>query len=142
MIGAVIVAVVVLGPAALLIHTTSTIGHSLKNVAIGTLRTIHGVQVTFKARYGRFGTLKELADAGLISPHYASGKPIRGYIYSDSDVSENTFCIHADRQSNDAGESDFSLTESGDIYFIRSKAKGTVPRGAGKKMVFANESQQ
>ena len=142
MIGAVIVAVVVLGPAALLIHTTSTIRHSLKNAAPGTLRTIHGAQVTFKAHYGRFGTLKELADAGLISPHYASGKPFNGYAYSDSDLSENTFCIHADRQSNDAGESDFSLTESGDIHFIKSLKPGTVPRGAGEKMVFANESQQ
>ena len=96
------------------------------------LKGLHDSQLRYNSAKGRFGTLKELTEAGFITDlRYASGKPVNRYIYSDSDVSADTYCLHADRVSNSSGNHDFNISEDGIIYFIKSKTKGTVARGAG-----------
>jgi hypothetical protein len=96
------------------------------------LRTIHQSQASFNTAKNRYGTLKELAEAGYIQDKsYASGKAISGYIYSDSDVAADTYCVHADRESNGTADKDFNITEEGVVHFVESKTKGTVARGEG-----------
>jgi prepilin-type N-terminal cleavage/methylation domain-containing protein len=100
--------------------------------AINSLRSIHNSQAHYNSVKNKFGTLRELTDNGFITDKsYASGQPVSQYIYSDSDVSVDTYCVHADRQSNGSGNRDFNVTEDGVVYAIESPTKGTVARGAG-----------
>jgi prepilin-type N-terminal cleavage/methylation domain-containing protein len=102
-----------------------------ETAAVQSLKNIHNSQATFQGLRGRFATLKELADNELLDKGYANGTPVNGYIYKDSDVSPDTYCIHADRASDSTANRDFNITERGTIYYIESPSKGTVERGAG-----------
>ncbi len=44
-----------------------------ETAAIQTLRTVHNNQAQFSAMKGKFGTLADLKEAGLIDANYASG---------------------------------------------------------------------
>ncbi|HZS04863.1 MAG TPA: hypothetical protein VFD58_08525 [Blastocatellia bacterium] len=110
--------------------------------AVQSLKTIHATEETFKSSKGRYGTLRELADARLIDRIYVSGRAVNKYIFSDSDVSADTFCIHADREKSSASYRDFNITESGDVYYIKSKNKGTVPWGEGTPILRDDGSSQ
>lgn len=99
--------------------------------AIKTLGTIHITQEQYQARNGRFAMLRELAEAGLIDVKYAKGGPVAGYVYSSSDVSASTHCVHADRANVRCSYRDFIICEDGVIRFIEAKTKGTVRRGEG-----------
>jgi hypothetical protein len=101
--------------------------------------TIHRGQAEFLRLKGRLGTLKELADSGLIEKEYAAGKPINGYIYSETGLSSDTYCVHADRESGKSGYRDYNITESGEIRYIESETNGTVPRNGGRPMHTAPE---
>lgn len=102
-----------------------------QTAAINQLRTIHQQQAQFNEMKGRFGTLDELVNAGLLDRELLGSKPISGYRYTDSDVSENTYCVHADRISDNAAAMDFVLCEDGIIRYVESKTKGIVKRGEG-----------
>jgi hypothetical protein len=97
-----------------------------------TLRTIHNSQAQFQATKQRFGTLKELNEAGQIDSSYANGIPVYGYIYTSSDTTAETYCVHADRANDKCGSRDFIVCEDGIIRFIESENKGAVRRGEGK----------
>jgi len=101
---------------------------------IESLRTIHMRQADFLRLNGRFATLKEMADLGLIDMNYEIGKPVYRYIYSESDISSDTYCVHADRESGTAGYRDYNISESGEIRYIESETSGTVPRNAGIRL--------
>ena len=99
--------------------------------AASSLVTIYDDQMRFKETNSRFATLKELAEAGLLDQTYADGKATSGYVYSTSDVSDKTFCAHADRASDSAGTRDFIVCEDGAVRSKASKTRGTVKRGEG-----------
>ena len=102
-----------------------------EEAAVKALRAIHESEQQFQASKNRYGTLKELADAGLLDKSYASGQPINQYIFTDSEVGTYRYCVHADREYNGSGNRDFNITERGIISYIESKTKGTVQRGTG-----------
>ena len=62
---------------------------------------------------------------------YASGNPISQYVYSDTDVSADVYCVQATRQSNGSGDRDFNITEKGIVNYVKSATKNPVPRGEG-----------
>jgi len=100
--------------------------------AIQSLRSIHNSEAKYNSLKNKFATLAELVEIGdLTDKSYSSGKPINQYIFSDSDIGVDAYCVHADRQSNGSGTRDFNIAEDGVVYFIESKAKGTVAKGAG-----------
>src|SRR5262245_27134037 len=99
--------------------------------AASSLATIYEYQMRFKETNSKFATLKELAEAELLNQPYADGKPIGGYVYSISDLSDKTFCVHADRASDNAGTRDFIVCEDGAVRSKASKTRGTVKRGEG-----------
>ena len=103
-----------------------------ETAAIQSLQEIHRAQASYYSSRGKYGTLNNLVESELLRPNYGEGKTIGGYTYSTSDVSTNTFTVHADRASDGDGYSDFNVTEKGDIYKIESKTKGSVPRGQGQ----------
>ncbi len=107
-----------------------------ETAAVGTLRTIHGAQATFSAQKGRFGTLKELAEAGVISKQYAEGKPVKEYIFTDgiTEPDSSKFCVQATRKSDSSAWSDFNITEKGDIYYLRAATKNPLPAGEGQPL--------
>ncbi len=82
-----------------------------QTAALNSLRTIHNIQAEFKAMNSRFATLRELAESGLIDQPYADGSVIRGFVYSSSNVSAETYCVHADRVCDSTG-STFAVTPS------------------------------
>jgi len=99
---------------------------------IQILRTIHNSQEQYFATLSRFATLGELAASGMIDTAQANGSPIYGYVYSSSDVTAETYCVHADRANDKCGSRDFIVCEDGIIRFIESENKGAVRRGEGK----------
>ena len=102
-----------------------------ESAAIQTLRTFHTNQAQFLAIHSRFGTMKELAATGLIDSNYASGLTISGYAYSTSDVSAETYCVHASRAADDCGSRDFIVCEDGVIRFVESETKIDIRPGEG-----------
>jgi len=102
-----------------------------ETAAIQSLREIHNSQATYQALRGRFATLKELVDNELLDKGYAAGTAINGYVYKDSDVTPDTYCVHADRASDSTANRDFNITERGIVHYIESPSKGTVERGSG-----------
>jgi hypothetical protein len=102
-----------------------------QTAALNSLRTIHNTQAEFKAVNSRFATLRELAESGLIDQPYADGSVIRGFVYSSSDVSAETYCVHADRVCDSTGYRDYVVCEDGAIRYVESATRGTVRRGEG-----------
>ncbi|HEX4951300.1 MAG TPA: type II secretion system protein [Blastocatellia bacterium] len=103
-----------------------------ETAAIESLREIHRAQAQYYSAKGKFTNLNELVESEMLGRKYGEGKTISGYTYTSSDVTPNTFTIHADRSSDGDGYRDFSVTEKGDIYQIENKTKGTVARGQGQ----------
>src|SRR5215468_10753645 len=108
------------------------IDHFRESAAIQTLHTIHNSQEQYFATLSRFATLEELAASGQIDTSYANGSPISGYVYSASDITAKTYCVHADRANDKCGSRDFIVCEDSIIRFIESENKGAVRRGEGK----------
>lgn len=100
--------------------------------AIESLKSIHNSEAHYNSLKNKYGTLQELTEGGFITDKsYASGKAVSQYVYSDSDIGVDAYCVHADRQSNGSGNKDFNITEDGIVYFIEGKTKGTVAKSAG-----------
>jgi len=96
-----------------------------------SLITIRQVQAQFEAKNSRFATLKELAESGLLDQKYAGGTVVGGYVYSSSDISEKTYCVHAVRTGATVSNYDFVVCEDGIIRCVDSKTPGVVKRGEG-----------
>ena len=136
--------VIALGAVLFLIGIVGTLGVMQLNrflkaghhsTAIASLQQIQKAQNEFKAKYKKYATLQELVEVELIRPSYLTEEGTQGYKYSDTDISADTFCIHADRIKNGMGNKDFHVTESGDIRFIETRINGTVPRGQGRAYI-------
>ncbi len=110
-----------------------------ETAAMQSLQEIHRAQASFYNSKGKYGSLDNLVEAELLRPSFGEGKKISGYVYTSADVTSNQFTIHADRDSDGDGYSDFNVTEKGDVYKIENKTKGTVPRGQGQ-LVGSNDS--
>jgi len=102
-----------------------------ETATLNSLRIIHQNQAQYSVMRGRFGDLKELAEAGLLDRSYANGDVISGYVFSSSSVSNATFCIHAVRARGSVASRDFVICEDGIIRFVESKTPGLVKRGEG-----------
>jgi prepilin-type N-terminal cleavage/methylation domain-containing protein len=110
----------------------------LDNIRLGretatleSLRTIHNSQAHYSALKGKFGTLKELNEAGLVDANYANGVAVSGYIYNSTEATPDRYCVQATRQSNSTAYKDFNVIEDGTIRFIESKTPSPVPHGGG-----------
>src|SRR5262245_29223864 len=105
------------------------------------LRIIHSGQALFLVREQRFGTLKELSEAGYIDSKYASGAPVNGYIYTSvGETTEDKYCIQATRQSSSTASRDFNVIEDGAIRFVESKEPSPIPHGKGAPLAGAGLS--
>jgi type II secretory pathway pseudopilin PulG len=102
-----------------------------ESAAIQTLRTIHNSQAQFQATKQKFGTLKELSEAGLIDANYANGSPVSGYIYTSTEVTEDSYCVQATRQAPSTASRDFNMIEDGAIRYVESKTPSPIPHGEG-----------
>ncbi|NOT60005.1 MAG: prepilin-type N-terminal cleavage/methylation domain-containing protein [Acidobacteria bacterium] len=99
--------------------------------AISSLKTIHNAQAQFNGTRGRFGTLKELSDAGLLETSYSSGNPVNQYRYTSPIAEADKYCIQATRQGPGAGARDFNMIEDGTVRQVFSKAVNPIPHGEG-----------
>jgi hypothetical protein len=98
-----------------------------QKAAISQLYKIREAQEQTKTSHGRYGTLVELAEAGLLDAGIAWGS--NSYFrYWVSDLTPTTFCAHADRQSAQAGNCDFNLCEDAVLSSRCDKKLGSVPR--------------
>jgi type II secretory pathway pseudopilin PulG len=110
------------------------IRHTQESEALNSLRAIHNSEMTFNSVKSRFAKLKELWEAGFLDHNYMNGVAVNGYVYSSSDVSEKTYCVHAVRTDPAIGSSDFIICENGIIRYIESKTPGLVKRGEGAEL--------
>ena len=68
--------------------------------ALAALHAIATAEQTYSiSNSGEFGTLKQLAGAGLLPAHYAGDKPLKDYIIT-VDVSANAYKCNADPDSS------------------------------------------
>jgi prepilin-type N-terminal cleavage/methylation domain-containing protein len=102
-----------------------------QTATVESLRTIHNQQAHYSALRGRFGTLKELGEAGSINSNYASGNPVSGYIYTSPEATADKYCVQATRQSAGTAFIDYNVIEDGTIRFVESQSPGAVPYGEG-----------
>lgn len=106
-----------------------------ESTAIQTLQDLHNNQAQYHTQNGKFATLDELASSGLLSQALYDGVtgnvPVNNYLYSISDVSETTFCLHARRASASAANKDFVVCEDGILRFAESNTPQTLPRNSG-----------
>jgi prepilin-type N-terminal cleavage/methylation domain-containing protein len=102
-----------------------------ETAAIGSLRTIHSQQAHYLALRGRFGTLKELGEAGNIGSNYASGEPVSSYIYTSPEATADKYCVQATRESAATAYKDYNVIEDGTIRFLESQNPSAVPYGEG-----------
>lgn len=109
--------------------------HFRETDALRTLRTIHSVQAQYQEVKDRFGTLKDLANAGLIENDYANGQSISDYRYSFSDVTADTYCARAYRVSPTCGGRDFIICEDDEIRYVRTATVNILKRGEGRPLI-------
>ncbi len=129
----IIVAFICFGMVHLLLGTMPRrMAHINESNALGVLENLYKAQFKFREKTHRFGTLADLANEGLVGQPLAAGKTIWGYKFTSSDVTDKTFCIHADRVENTSGFRDFNITETEDYRSIKSDIRGTVPHGQGQ----------
>ncbi len=108
------------------------LAHLNENNALGVLENLYKAEFQFREKKKRFGTLAELAGEGLVGLPLAQGKTIWGYKFSSSEITDETFCLHADRTENTSGFHDFNITETEEYRSLKSDIKGTVLRGQGQ----------
>jgi prepilin-type N-terminal cleavage/methylation domain-containing protein len=112
-----------------------------ESAAIQTLKTIHNSQAQYQASKQRFGTLKELNEAGQIDSNYANGSPVSGYIYqSGPEVTQDKYCVQATRQAASTASRDFNVIEDGAVRFVESKTPNAIPHGEGTPLAGAGAS--
>ena len=106
--------------------------------ATQSLGTIHKAQVLYHTRKQRFGTLKELNEAGFLDSSYTNGVPVSGYIFtSAAEVTQDKYCVQATRQGPSTAWKDFSVTEDGTIRFVESNTPTPIPHGEGAPLAEA-----
>lgn len=131
----IITVIVVLGSVSATItvpHLQRVLRAERERAALNSLMEIHRAETKFYASKNRFATLTELAKEGMIQKEYAGSGTIKGYNFTDSEVTANTYTIHAVREHIGYGFRDFNMTEAGDIYYVENnRAKGLIPRGQG-----------
>lgn len=106
-----------------------------ETAAIQTLRSIHNNQAQYQAMKGRFGTLKDLNNVGLIEEVYASGRTISGYQYSSSNITTDTYCVRAYRADPKCHSRDFIVCEDGEIRYVEAVAITILKRGEGTPLI-------
>ena len=109
-----------------------------ESAAIQSLRTIHNSQAQYQAQKQRFGTLKELNEAGQIDLNYANGSPVSGYMYtSAAEVTQDKYCVQATRQAPSTASRDFNVIEDGTVRYVETKSPGPIPHGEGTPLAGA-----
>ncbi len=112
-----------------------------ESAAIQSLRTIHNSQAQFQATKQRFGSLKELNEAGAIDSNYSNGTPVSGYIYTSApEVTQDKYCVQATRQANTTASRDFNVIEDGTVRYVESTAPNPIPHGEGTPLAGAGSA--
>jgi hypothetical protein len=62
--------------------------------SVSTVRTISSAQDLYRRRYGTYGTLAQLGEAGMIDPVLASGTR-REYRFTIENVTDSSYCCYA-----------------------------------------------
>ena len=115
---------------------TKNLMQARESAALQSMRTFHLNEMKYKEQNLKFATLRELAETGYFDRNFARGTPTSGYIYSSSDVSEETYCLHAVRSRSSVARYDYVVCEDGMIRKAESKTPTLVKRGEGDYVGF------
>lgn len=105
-----------------------------ETAAIKSLGTIHTNQAQYSAMKGRFASLKELNEIGLLDANYASGTAVNGYVYTNTEATQDVYCVQATRSAASTADKDFNVIEDGTIRFVESKSPSPIPHGEGRSL--------
>ena len=103
-----------------------------QTAAVQSLRSIHNSEAQFNAMKGKFGSLKDLSDSGLLGTNFSSGNPVGQYSYTSPVAESDKYCVQATRQSPGTAYRDFNVTEDGTIRFVEAKTVNALPPGEGQ----------
>jgi prepilin-type N-terminal cleavage/methylation domain-containing protein len=127
----IVVAIIGILAAVALPRLQETLKLGRENAAIQTLRTIHNAQAQFNAMKGKFGSLKELSDAGLLGTNYTSGQAVSQYKYTSTVAESDKYCIQATREGTGSAYRDFNVIEDGTIRANTSKTVAPLAHSEG-----------
>ena len=102
-----------------------------ETAAIESLRSIHTSEAQFNAMRGKFGTLKELTEAGLLGANFSSGSPVSQYKYTTTVAEGDKYCVQATREGAGSAYRDFNVIEDGTIRANSAKTVAPLPHGEG-----------
>ena len=102
-----------------------------ETAAIESLRSIHTSQAQFNAMRGKFGMLKDLAEAQLIGTNFASGNAVSQYKYTSQLAEADKYCVQATREGTGSAYRDFNVIEDGTIRASNSKSVNALLHGDG-----------
>lgn len=123
---------VIIGAAVVLPRVIRVLQSGRESAAIESLMMIHNRQALYYARNGRFSTLRELADEGLIDLNFANSAALSNYKYtSTADASQDKFCVQATRQRPSVASKDVNVDQDGFIRYVESQTPSPVPCGEG-----------
>jgi prepilin-type N-terminal cleavage/methylation domain-containing protein len=105
-----------------------------ETATINSLRTINQNEAQYHAMRSRFGSLKELQEAGMVDANYANGVGVSGYVYNSTEASPDKYCVQATRQAPTTANRDFNVIEDGTIRFVESKSPAPIPHGEGSPL--------
>lgn len=95
--------------------------------AVSRLRMISTAEITYQATNDRFGRMRELAAAGLVSADVRDGATLDSYRFRESPPTETTFDVAAEPDGRTAGSRAFNITEDAVVRYADGP---TAPRGA------------
>lgn len=103
-----------------------------QTAAVQSLRSIHNSEAQFNAMKGKFGSLKDLSDSGLVGANFSSGNPVGQYRYTSPIAESDKYCVQATRQSPGTAYRDFNVIEDGTIRYVETKTVNALPPGEGQ----------
>ncbi len=104
-----------------------------ESAAIGSLRVIASAEATYQAEHDAFGTLSDLASAGLLDEELRDGAVVHSYRFREVTVTPTTFEVSAEPTDDlTAGERAYNVTD--DLVIRYSQGK-TAPRGTSGRVL-------
>jgi len=111
-----------------------------ETATINSLRTINQNEAQHHAMRSKFGSLKELQEAGMVDANYANGVGVSGYVYNSTEATADKYCVQATRQTESTANRDFNVIEDGTIRYVEVKSPAPIPHGEGAPLSEAGAS--
>jgi DNA-directed RNA polymerase subunit RPC12/RpoP len=95
--------------------------------AISMLRTISSCEELFVTRYGRYATLRQLADKNLLDSQMKGGSRYGYYFDLNPSGSQSWWCVAYPREPGTTGSRSFYINETGVLRWMKCESMNDLP---------------